>query len=219
MGKIMSSNLNSLVELREENIEGFFDWVWPKDAGRSGDGGAWVGPMQDWKTSHALKYFEFVNSFGTAIQAGGNCGMYPRLFSKYFNEVYTFEPDALNFFCLSHNCRDAKVNKFQAGLGSSHRSVILIKGPSHNVGMHTILDKPGATPLLMIDDFKYENLGLIQLDVEGFELDALKGAINTIEKHSPAIICERPSSDCKNLLSDLGYTERSTSIMDVIFSK
>ena len=210
-----------VVELRLHNIEGFTDWLWPREDGVEGDGGAWLGPMNDWNDSHSTKYFEYVTEYGTVIQAGGNCGMYPRLFSKYFKEVYSFEPDPLNFYCAVNNCKNLPIKIFPCALGSSHRNASLIKAPPSNIGMHKILDEGyGKIPILKIDDFKYHHpVGLIQLDVEGFEWNVLNGATETIEKYSPVIICEKPSRDCIKFLNNLGYTERSISMMDHIFVK
>jgi hypothetical protein len=42
----------------------------------------------------------------------------------------------------------------------------------------------------MIDDLNLECCDLIHLDIEGYELHALMGARNTIEKHQPLIVLE-----------------------------
>ena len=38
------------------------------------------------------------------IQAGGNAGLYPKLYSTMFEKVITFEPDHRWFVCLINNC-------------------------------------------------------------------------------------------------------------------
>ena len=51
-------------------------------------------------------------------------------------------------------------------------------------------------------DFDASGIGLIKIDIEGFELKALKGAVKTIRKHKPVIIIEQNkiqlASECKN---------------------
>ena len=37
------------------------------------------------------------------VQAGGNCGMQVVKFAEFFDTVYTFEPDPVNFHCLVNN--------------------------------------------------------------------------------------------------------------------
>lgn len=209
--------MKELTEIRSEVIEGFTDWVWPIIDKRAGDGGAWLGPKIDWENSHKDKYFPSVTSFDNCIQAGGNCGMYANIFSKFFKNVYTFEPDPLNFYCLVNNCKSPNIHKFNCALGSKHHFVNL-NNASVNVGCHHILGD-GPIPVLMIDDFEFDSLGFIQLDVEGYEFEILKGAVKTINKLNPVIVCERPSNECVVLLEGLGYKVESSSVSDTIFSK
>lgn len=41
-----------------------------------------------------------------------------------------------------------------------------------------------------IDSFEYHRLGLIKLDVEGQEVNALNGALQTLGRHHPVIMIE-----------------------------
>ncbi len=47
------------------------------------------------------------------IQAGGNAGLYPKLYSTMFEKVITFEPDHRWFVCLINNCPETNIFKFQ----------------------------------------------------------------------------------------------------------
>jgi hypothetical protein len=48
----------------------------------------------------------------------------------------------------------------------------------------------GITSQFLVDDLNLSRCDLIHLDIEGFELFALKGAINTINKCKPTIVIE-----------------------------
>ena len=56
-----------------------------------------------------------------------------------------------------------------------------------------------------------ENIGLIKIDVEGFEIEVLKGARETLLKNKPAMIIENESVHTKDtnqlfmIMDDLGY--------------
>ena len=74
----------------------------------------------------------------------------------------------------------------------------------------------GNIPTLLIDDLNLTECDLIMLDVEGYELHALNGAIETIKKYGPVICVEHQASwlaryntnitEIENLLIDkLGY--------------
>ena len=62
-------------------------------------------------------------------------------------------------------------------------------------------------PIKTIDSFKYENVGFIKYDIEGYELRAIKGSENTIKKYYPVIIVEQNKGniDAVKLLQQWGY--------------
>src|SRR4051812_41824122 len=84
-------------------------WLWPKS------------DVELWKRARDYSVLEKALQHCTqrrvAIQAGGACGTYPLWLSQYFETVYTFEPDPVNFTCLVANCQQANVVKIQAALG------------------------------------------------------------------------------------------------------
>jgi FkbM family methyltransferase len=127
-----------------------------------------------------------VDSPGIMVQAGGNCGQYIRQFSQRFDTVYTFEPDPLNFLCLTLNCGN-NVIKTQACLGND-KNFVNINRKSDAGAIH--VDGPGNVPTVRIDDMDLPGCDLIQLDIEGYEYFALQGAVNTIEQYHPVIMVE-----------------------------
>jgi FkbM family methyltransferase len=123
------------------------------------------------------------------VQAGGNCGVWPRWLADRFDTVLTFEPDHLNFTALAANTADkSNVIRFQAALGHSPAMIDLAREPG-NCGAHFV-SGAGRVPTLRIDDFGLPSCGLICLDIEGAEIDALKGATRTIAAHKPVIVIE-----------------------------
>ena len=128
------------------------------------------------------------------IQAGGNVGYYAKIYAELFDTVYTFEPNPLNFYCLNKNVQNANVIKFQSCLGNVHQLVSLDLPKSYvkkgiNIGTYYISGK-GNIPTLLIDDLNLDACDLIHLDIEGFEINAINGATNTIAKYKPTICLE-----------------------------
>lgn len=204
---------NDLVRMRDQLVDGIGPWSWLKS-----DDGAWDGPKMDWETSHKPAYLKYIDRWDVVVQAGGNQGMYPRLFSEMFKYVYTFEPDQLNFFCLSQNCQKNNIFKFQAALGSDSRQIELNRASDKNTGMHTVdLVNPGMIPMITVDSLNLSACDFIQLDVEGYELNALRGALNTIDSFKPVIACERGNNDILDFLSMWGYKAVGTSKADTIY--
>jgi FkbM family methyltransferase len=146
--------------------------------------------------------YPFVKKWGTAIQAGGNFGVFPVALAEKFQSVLTFEPHPDNFFALKHNTKDLKnVIAIEAALGDEwgYTGLALASHEANNFGAFyvtpvktTVPTEDAAIPFVRIDDFasRLEKVGLIYLDIEGFEMKALKGAIRVINEHRPIIALE-----------------------------
>lgn len=132
--------------------------------------------------------YRHCRGFDVAVQAGGNCGVWPAAMGTKFRLVYTFEPDPINFRCLCANAPAENVFKFNSALGEHHRSVGLDRRPE-NIGAHQV-DGAGDIPTLRIDDLGLYACDLIYLDIEGYELPALRGAEDTIRRCQPVIAIE-----------------------------
>lgn len=199
------------IKIRDTVVDTVGNWVWP-----AADNGAWDGPVKDWE-SHREKIKEYCKNFRVSVMAGGNCGLYPRLHSLLFSHVYTFEPDALNFYCLSQNCPYPNIYKFQAALGDQHKMIDLDRPSTSNMGMHKVSQTPGYIPMFTLDDFQFHALDLLHLDVEGYEPNVLAGGITTINAHKPVIFAENGVHYVKDFLEALGYKYVTNSVSDSIF--
>jgi FkbM family methyltransferase len=69
-----------------------------------------------------------------------------------------------------------------------------------------------AVPRRKLDDYDFDAVGFIKIDVEGHELSVLRGASNTIERHRPLMLIEiedrhKPNAICNvhSFLGNLGY--------------
>jgi FkbM family methyltransferase len=195
-----------------ENVDEFL-WV-------SSDTGAFGherdGPLFDW-IFNKEDFLEKVKKFDVVVQAGGNCGMYPRFYKNYFNHVVTFEPDESNFHCLDVNCQGSGYTKYHGGLGNTNYNLTIRNNSNTNVGTHRIVETPGNVKMYRLDDLNLNKCDLIHLDVERYEEPALRGAEQTIRKFSPVIITER--SNGETYLKELGYVKHKQLRMDTVFIK
>ena len=153
------------------------------------------------------------------VQAGGYCGVFPRLLSKSFDLVYTFEPDPLNFFCLALNCQSENIIKAQGALGNTHGLIDVIRTNPSNKGMNVVAVTADAKiPTYRIDDLQLDACDLIALDTEGYELNILSGALQTIETYKPVITVEDPTEHIDSLLNQFGYKLRDFVYRDGVYS-
>ncbi len=203
----------NLCRVREEEVAGIKNWLWI-----ASDDGAWDGPKHDWETSHLVGIKDLVTDWSICVQAGGNQGMYPRLLIEHFQHVYTFEPDPLNFHCLVNNCQSDNIYKMQAALGETTGLARVNRASMNNTGCHTVsTDGACYVPMVTIDSLKLPSCGLFQLDLEGYELNALKGALETIARCKPVIQCERGNNEILDLLRPFGYEVVATSKADTFY--
>ena len=149
---------------------------------------------------------------GNMIHAGTFFGdMLPSFSKKCPGTVYAFEP-VLESYLLAKLCVQqnnlSNVLLWNAGLGKEISIAHIDTGEHtglHNGGGSQIGNVGQITSLICIDTLSLKDISVIQLDVEGFELEALKGAVNTIEKYKPAVLVEDNSNNCEPFLKSLGY--------------
>lgn len=178
---------------------------------------------------------ELLSSKRSVIQAGGHAGLYPIQYSKVFEKVYTFEPNSLNFSCLQDNTSRYKNILIQnVGLGKKEK-IVNMHLSAKNSGAHHISTNAGANTnrqeeikIITIDSLGINDCDLIHLDLEGYELFALEGAINTIKSSFPMIVLETTSAmnrynysekDLESFLSTFGYVVFKKWEYDTVYIK
>jgi FkbM family methyltransferase len=146
----------------------------------------------------------FLKEDSVVLDIGANIGV----FSVYCanvcknGRVYSLEPVPFVFEILSKNTKNYKnCFCFKLGVGSKNEEKI-IKIRSWNPGYSTIdtenierkaesFDIEEKIKIVKLDDWIKENdiskIDFIKIDVEGYELEVLKGAIETIKKFKPAL--------------------------------
>lgn len=164
-----------------------------------------------------------------AVQAGGNVGVYPLALAKLFHTVHTFEPEPDNYACLLANIerhkRSGRIIPSNAALGETDASCSLALSNARNTGTWAI-SGPGETPMQAIDSLDLAECDLIWLDVEGYEVKALRGAAKTIDRHRPIVIVEDNGLVTKDeetgaaieWLRDRGYRKVVKHGRDVLFA-
>ena len=150
---------------------------------------------------------EHVEGRQLIVQAGCNVSVYPIMLAEHFDHVVTFEPDDANHACAVKNIGDLgnfqRIDLRKAALGEAEGWAKVIVVEEGNCGAHRVGLSNEGVRVLTIDSLNLEACDCIFLDVEGFERQALKGAINTIMAFSPVIILEM-----KGLGQLYGYSDQ-----------
>lgn len=205
------------INVIQNEVGGITNWWWPEI-----DRQTFSIIARDWVNTHSSTISRVMKEQNKkcrgVVQAGGNCGMYPRLLANMFEWVYTFEPDPLNFTALALNTAQSNIFKAQMALGDKPTRVKMIHRTMANVGMHMVKEsEEGSIPQIDLDSLKLDNIDLLWLDVEEYEIHALMGAERTIRHNSPVIMCENPTDEVVEYMGELSYSKVGMSGMDGIF--
>jgi FkbM family methyltransferase len=160
----------------------------------------------------------------TVIQAGTHMGHWAQKLSNSFERVYTFEPDPLIFECARLNIEKwGKENIFRGkyALGPDFGEV---KYKQHVSAGSGCIDPDKGEPVqqVTIDSLGLEDVDMIVLDIERYEIAALRGALQTIKKCSPVIhveVLKGEDEQMKNFMTSIGYEEKINIGRDRAFVK
>lgn len=172
----------------------------------------------------------------TAIDIGSSYGFFGEGLAQNFKTVRCFEVIPFVRECCEYNLRSFEnVKVFDAGLGSSI-GVMDINFYPYYTG-HSSVEKAESfkqtshkipCPIVPLDLFKYEEVDFIKIDVEGFELEVLRGSVETIRNNSPLILVELLKSQSnaiynvmmvQKFMSNLDYELVHTHEDDYLFAK
>lgn len=221
------------------------DWFWPDDDVKLLQVIDDVNDVADIVEKHVPKRYPLQQYWGTCVQAGAACGIWPRRLSSLFQKVYTVEPLAENIECARENLATVgNVELFQGVLGSGKEPGGRVGMEQHpneqrNAGSQQVAPLPnngdaflanqlyGVTTIdgIVGDD---ATVDFICLDLEGYELFALQGAQQTIDRCSPVIMVEDKGLSRKfgvqqgavlQWLSDRGYRVLETIKRDVVLGR
>lgn len=129
------------------------------------------------------------------VDVGANVGNHAITFAKRFkaSKVIAFEPGARQFrllqFNVSLNGVEDAVELHKAGL-SDARSSGFLDNRDFNLGAARVSDSGEKIELVRGDDMLTGPIDFIEMDVEGYEGEALAGLAQTIARTRPKLFIE-----------------------------
>lgn len=134
-----------------------------------------------------------VARWGVAVDGGAHVGMFTRYLADRFDVVHAFEPAPDTFECLTENTRElVNVERHNLALGTKFGrcTMDIDKRWPSNTGGRYLVKGDGDISVVPLDSFELEALHFLKLDVEGCEIQALKGGAATVMRHKPIIMAE-----------------------------
>lgn len=135
---------------------------------------------------------------GIFLDIGSNIGNHTLyLFqNNLIQSAYCFEPIQDTFRILEKNISinklQNKVMLFNVGVGESRGTAQIASYSKENTGMSQLkISNDGSIPIIAIDDIEFDyDISFVKIDVEGFELNVIKGMLGTIKKYKPTLFIE-----------------------------
>jgi FkbM family methyltransferase len=136
-----------------------------------------------------------------AIDVGGNAGVWCLQMARFAREVHCFEPNPVCIAAL-RRVLPRRASLHRVALSEKTGEAQLRFDPG-NTGVGTIEEKNTLTTnagikaietvsvtTAPLDEFAFRAVSLIKIDVEGHEEAVLAGAVETLARERPAVICE-----------------------------
>jgi len=154
---------------------------------------------------------------GVYVDVGANIGNHSLYFANHCEStaIYSFEPQDICFEILGLNMGLNQKKPFRGIKKAAWSERCNLKLETHserNMGMGRIGETGVWVEADTLDNQiqKTESVVLIKIDVEGSEIEVLKGADETIQRCKPVMVCEAQTDAMykaiDNLLKPYGYT-------------
>jgi FkbM family methyltransferase len=174
-----------------------------------------------------LKYlYQICKGGRTAIDVGANEGLFSYVLSKRFSRVYAFEinDDLTNYIDAYNPGNIVVVNKGLSSEAGSATLYIPVRDDGYALIGYASLN-PGNYPnttekvereiekkvtLSNLDSFNLSDVDFVKIDVEGHELEVLRGGVQTLSSCRPIVLLEIKDENLENALSffnKLNYEE------------
>lgn len=175
----------------------------------------------------ALRYCDHKR---TGLDIGAHYGSWSRYMARQFERVISFEPVRATYECCVRNVADFEnVSLTNRAVGDRAGMVSVAPGKMYeHPGMETIVGFDGDIEMIRIDDLGLDDVDLMKIDVEGFELHVLQGAAETLVRCKPVIIFEENirgalehdvrNGECAAMLDQLGAVLVAVQNKDFIFA-
>ena len=190
--------------------------------------------LEDWEQGKSFtqnkcldKFVEYCKNqnlkFNHILDVGAWVGTWTMAMNKFCDKLIAFEPDPLHYQCLVKNVPE-DVETHQLAVGNDDK-MIALSTDDFTQAKRVIGD--GNIPMVTIDSLGLSDVDMIKIDVEGYEMEVLKGAKNTI-KNVKYLMIElnnntkkygSSNTDVEKYLRKLGYRQLIKTWPDVVWHK
>jgi FkbM family methyltransferase len=178
--------------------------------------------LPDLDVSKVAKCAAMCQTFGTALDVGAHVGAVAAYLARKFAFVVAFEAIPTTFdFLHSNTAGLSNVSALNIAVGPKNGEVYLSHYAHHGQLSHVVgttdsakVERIGPIPERTIDSMEISDVSFVKIDVEGYELQVLEGALQTLKQCRPLVLVEqggneekhfgRPRNEASRFLESLG---------------
>lgn len=128
-----------------------------------------------------------------AVDVGAHVGLWSFNLAHHFRVVHAFEPVADHRACFERNVLESvetpNVILYPYALGEREGQVSIRTEPTSSGDSR--VDGPGDIQMRTLDSFDFQDVDLLKIDAEGYELFILRGAEELIARQKPVVVVEQ----------------------------
>ena len=190
-----------------------------------------IGDWQDGKSFTQNKCLEkFIThcksknlKFNHVLDIGAWVGTWTVAMNTLCGRIVAFEPDPVHYECLTKNVPE-DVETHQLAVGNDSK-MIALSDDDFTQAKRVVGD--GSIPMVTVDGLGLSDIDMIKIDVEGYEMEVLKGAVQTLENLQYLMIELNNNSkkygssnaDIENYLVQKGFKQLVKVWPDVVWHK
>ena len=124
------------------------------------------------------------------IDIGSHIGFWSKDFTNTFKHTYAFDPIPQVRECYVKNITNTNYTLYPYALGREESKKMFLYNPEETGNTHASAKGNLDVTVKTLDSFALEDIDYIKIDAEGYEIEALVGARNLIERCKPFIHIE-----------------------------
>lgn len=148
---------------------------------------------------------------GLVLDIGANIGCITQALLAAGHAVWAFEPQPAVYELLTRNCAGASLENCALGREAGQAFMPKVDYSKYgNFGGLGLGSGNLFVEVKTLDSFNFQDVSLMKIDVEGYEEEVLRGAVETINRCKPIIYLEADRKEKINSLAmyleSIGYT-------------
>jgi FkbM family methyltransferase len=157
----------------------------------------------------AAMRFQPIDRRRVCLDIGAHVGLWAMWLTKWFDVVHSFEPVPWFANIYPYNVNMEKARLYPVALGDRADEVSISVPEDMTGNSHIAI--PGRVPdrrdghgdvrqcdsvsMIPLDSLEFADVDFIKIDVEGYELQVVQGAVETIKRWSPNIVIEQKGNE------------------------